>query len=164
MLVHCLPKICSAQAGMQIHVFEHKSGRRSKCLFFFFATFRRLITSAVESMQATSRNIFNCLTTRSRIVMLLLACLDGHPRMINELWSCCQWPCVRFEDVNKNQRAPSGDRTHDRTLTKRMLCQLSYRGLDRDHNQRWSCNGKKGLASACGVVALRISHRHVQLQ
>ena len=26
------------------------------------------------------------------------------------------------------QRAPSGDRTHDHTLTKRMLCQLSYRG------------------------------------
>ena len=27
-----------------------------------------------------------------------------------------------------NEEAPSGDRTHDRTLTKRMLCQLSYRG------------------------------------
>ena len=27
-----------------------------------------------------------------------------------------------------SQEAPSGDRTHDRTLTKRMLCQLSYRG------------------------------------
>ena len=26
------------------------------------------------------------------------------------------------------KKAPSGDRTHDRTLTKRMLCQLSYRG------------------------------------
>ena len=26
------------------------------------------------------------------------------------------------------EKAPSGDRTHDRTLTKRMLCQLSYRG------------------------------------
>ena len=25
-------------------------------------------------------------------------------------------------------KAPSGDRTHDRTFTKRMLCQLSYRG------------------------------------
>jgi hypothetical protein len=27
-----------------------------------------------------------------------------------------------------NIQAPSGDRTHDHTLTKRMLCQLSYRG------------------------------------
>ena len=26
--------------------------------------------------------------------------------------------------------APSGDWTHDRTLTKRTLCQLSYRGID----------------------------------
>ena len=26
------------------------------------------------------------------------------------------------------EEAPSGDRTHDRTLTKRMLYQLSYRG------------------------------------
>jgi hypothetical protein len=28
----------------------------------------------------------------------------------------------------RSARAPSGDRTHDHTLTKRMLCQLSYRG------------------------------------
>ena len=28
----------------------------------------------------------------------------------------------------RQQEAPSGDRTHDRTLTKRMLYQLSYRG------------------------------------
>ena len=26
------------------------------------------------------------------------------------------------------KEAPSGDRTHDHTLTERMLCQLSYRG------------------------------------
>ncbi len=28
----------------------------------------------------------------------------------------------------RSNEAPSGDRTHDRTLTERMLCQLSYRG------------------------------------
>ena len=30
--------------------------------------------------------------------------------------------------VRRGNKAPSGDRTHDRTLTKRMLYQLSYRG------------------------------------
>ena len=32
------------------------------------------------------------------------------------------------------QKAPSGDRTHDRTLTKRMLYQLSYRGRSSNLN------------------------------
>ena len=32
-------------------------------------------------------------------------------------------------DTPSAKKAPSGDRTHDRTLTKRMLYQLSYRGL-----------------------------------
>jgi hypothetical protein len=36
----------------------------------------------------------------------------------------CPWTW-RFAS---RKRAPSGDRTHDHTLTKRMLCQLSYRG------------------------------------
>ena len=34
------------------------------------------------------------------------------------------------------KKAPSGDRTHDRTLTKRMLCQLSYRGITKLFNCR----------------------------
>ena len=32
------------------------------------------------------------------------------------------------EEKERIEEAPSGDRTHDRTLTKRMLYQLSYRG------------------------------------
>jgi hypothetical protein len=59
-----------------------------------------------------------------------------------------------------NNGAPSGDRTHDRTLTKRMLCQLSYRGIDVCSNwcatatdskfdqapgERWSISGLGGV-------------------
>ena len=33
-----------------------------------------------------------------------------------------------FKCSDTRTQAPSGDRTHDHTLTKRMLYQLSYRG------------------------------------
>ena len=35
--------------------------------------------------------------------------------------------------------APDGDRTHDHTLTERMLCQLSYRG---NKHALWAANSK----------------------
>ena len=40
-------------------------------------------------------------------------------------------------------KAPSGDRTHDRTLTKRMLYQLSYRGCDGDEGSFVHFEGSK---------------------
>ena len=38
------------------------------------------------------------------------------------------WLKLGGEEKERIEEAPSGDRTHDRTLTKRMLYQLSYRG------------------------------------
>ena len=36
--------------------------------------------------------------------------------------------CESSSIALREKQAPSGDRTRDRTLTKRMLCQLSYGG------------------------------------
>ena len=54
------------------------------------------------------------------------------------------WPAVpsRVEQTVQKRtcKAPSGNRTQDRTLTKRMLCQLSYRGAWRERAHHSSEN------------------------
>ena len=43
------------------------------------------------------------------------------------IWRFCAPPDTM---VLPHCAAPDGDRTHDHTLTERMLCQLSYRGVE----------------------------------
>lgn len=49
--------------------------------------------------------------------------------------------------LSTDQRATGGTRTHDPSLTKRLLCQLSYGGLHRRRGRKsatfvyvWRCN------------------------
>ena len=58
-----------------------------------------------------------------------------------------------------NIQAPSGDRTHDHTLTKRMLCQLSYRG---------KCSTARARCARVAILgklaALTHTHTHTRTQ
>ena len=62
----------------------------------------------------------------------LQSCQAG-PNESRKKCSLGEAPEIRNTDASQRGaepcKAPSGDRTHDRTLTKRTLCQLSYRGL-----------------------------------
>ena len=50
------------------------------------------------------------------------------PKLLSLLKVWLKQTSLGGEEKERIEEAPSGDRTHDRTLTKRMLYQLSYRG------------------------------------
>ena len=54
------------------------------------------------------------------------------PKLLSLLKVWLKQTSLGGEEKKRIEEAPSGDRTHDRTLTKRMLYQLSYRGHGAD--------------------------------